>query len=115
MGITNGKIYGSKASAYQVLVRPKRDVWNVDGTVLMDTIPPLTAEFAYHGGEFKFHDYFASVRKHRYPVKFDPAAQPLTVDVLLKAFEFDGRPITFDYAKLLGAAPFLKKKSSSRA
>ncbi|WP_051681546.1 polysaccharide pyruvyl transferase family protein [Cellulomonas sp. HZM] len=63
------------------------------------------------GGEFKFHDYFASVRKHRYPVRFDPAAQPLTVEVLKEAFTFDARPITFNYAKLLRAAPFLKSKN----
>ena len=62
------------------------------------------------GGEFKFHDYFASVRKHRYPVRFDPAAQPLTVDVLRETFDFDARPITFDYGKLLRAAPFLRTK-----
>ncbi|MDM7831055.1 polysaccharide pyruvyl transferase family protein [Cellulomonas edaphi] len=63
------------------------------------------------GGEFKFHDYFASVKKHRYPVKFDPAAQPLTVDVLRKAFRFDARPITFDYKKLLTAAPFMRPRA----
>lgn len=55
--IKNGKIYGSKASAYQVLVRPERKVWSQDGAVLIDTHPPLTAEFAYHGGEFKFQNH----------------------------------------------------------
>lgn len=78
MAITNGKVYGSKAAAYQVLVRPKRDIWNHDGTVLMDSVPPLTAEFAYHGGEFTFHnpltgatDIGADIRGHY----FDSAQQ----------------------------------------
>lgn len=76
--IQNGKVYGSKASAYQVLVRPKIDKWNHDGTVLLDTRPPLTAEFAYHGGEFTFHnpltgatDVGADIRGHY----FDSAQQ----------------------------------------
>jgi len=43
-------------------------------------------------------------------VRFDPAAQPLTVDVLRETFDFDARPITFDYGKLLRAAPFLRTK-----
>lgn len=90
---------------------------SLHGLIVADTYGIPNAWLASgtpRGGEFKFHDYFASVRKHRYPVKFDPAAQPLTVDVLLKAFDFDGRPITFDYAKLLNAAPFLRKKSAAR-
>lgn len=76
--IKNGKVYGSKASAYQILVRPRRDVWNHDGSILMDTIQPLTAEFAYHGGEFTFHnpltgsqDIGADIRGHF----FDSAQQ----------------------------------------
>lgn len=80
MAITNGKVYGSKASAYQVLVRPRKDVWNHDGSVLLDTIQPLTAEFAYHGGEFTFHnpltgsqDIGADIRGHF----FDSAQQAL--------------------------------------
>jgi len=78
LAIKNGKVYGSKASAYQILVRPKRDIWNHDGTVLMDSVPPLTAEFAYHGGEFSFHnpltgsqDIGADIRGHY----FDSAQQ----------------------------------------
>lgn len=76
--IKNGKIYGSKASAYQVLVRPRKDIWNHDGSVLMDTRDPLTAEFAFHGGEFAFHnpltgaqDVGADIRGHY----FDSAQQ----------------------------------------
>jgi len=78
LAIKNGKVYGSKASAYQILVRPKRDKWNHDGTVLMETFLPLTAEFAYHGGEFTFHnpltgsqDVGADIRGHF----FDSAQQ----------------------------------------
>lgn len=78
MAITNGKVYGSKASAYQILVRPRKDVWNHDGSVLIDTRPALTAEFAYHGGEFTFHnpltgsqDIGADIRGHF----FDSAEQ----------------------------------------
>jgi hypothetical protein len=78
LAIQNGKIYGSKASAYQVLVRPPKNVWNHDGSVLMDTVPALTAEFAFHGGEFTFHnpltgsqDVGADIRGHF----FDSAQQ----------------------------------------
>lgn len=78
LAIQNGKVYRSKAAAYQVLVRPKRDIWNHDGSVLMDTVPPLTAEFAYHGGEFTFDnpltgakDVGADIRGHF----FDSAQQ----------------------------------------
>lgn len=52
MTIKNGKVYRSKASAYQVLIRPERRKWNDAGDVLIDTIPPLTAEFAKHGAEY---------------------------------------------------------------
>lgn len=78
MAIKNGKVYGSKASAYQVLVRPRKDIWNHDGSVLIDTRPALTAEFAFHGGEFTFHnpltgsqDIGADIRGHF----FDSAQQ----------------------------------------
>lgn len=57
VAIKNGKVYGSKAAAYQLLVRSSKDEWNADRTVVIDTRPPLTAEFAYHGGEFKYHDH----------------------------------------------------------
>lgn len=78
MAIKNGKVYGSKASAYQVLVRPRKDIWNHDGSVLIDQRDPLTAEFAFHGGEFTFHnpltgsqDIGADIRGHF----FDSAQQ----------------------------------------
>jgi hypothetical protein len=78
VAIKNGKTYRSKASAYQVLVRPKFDQWNQDGSVLINTRPPLTAEFAYHNGEVRFQnpltgqmDTGADIRGHF----FDSAAQ----------------------------------------
>jgi hypothetical protein len=78
LAISNGKVYGSKAAAYQVLVRPQKDSWNHDGSVLLDTRPALTAEFAFHGGEFTFDnpltgnkDVGADIRGHF----FDSAQQ----------------------------------------
>lgn len=62
MAILNGKRYHSSIAAYQVLVRPERKVWNRDGDVLIDTVPPLTAEFAYHGGEFAFDNTLTGAR-----------------------------------------------------
>nr|WP_269449845.1 polysaccharide pyruvyl transferase family protein [Auraticoccus cholistanensis] len=61
------------------------------------------------GGEFKFHDYFASVRKHRYPHDYDLAAQPLTVAELRRRFTFSPEPIDFNYRLLLDACPFLTR------
>lgn len=62
------------------------------------------------GGEFKFHDYFASVKKLRPAQTFDPSAQLVTRDVLKNSLEFNSSPIEFDYRKLLNACPFLKRK-----
>lgn len=61
------------------------------------------------GGEFKFHDYFASVRKLRTAQVFDPAAQDVTTAVLSEKLEFDGRLIEFNYRRLLDACPFLTR------
>lgn len=61
------------------------------------------------GGEFKFHDYFASVRKLRTVQVFDPAAQEVTADLLRDSLEFDGRLIDFNYRTLLDACPFLTR------
>jgi hypothetical protein len=78
LAIQNGKRYKSKYAAFQVLVRSQRDVWNQSGDVLLDTIPPLTAEFATHLGEFSFsnpltgsQDVGADIRGHF----FDSAQQ----------------------------------------
>lgn len=71
MAIHNGKKYQSKYAAFQVLVRSERKVWNPDGSVLLDTIKPLTLEFAKHLGEFPFNnpltgssDVAADIRGH---------------------------------------------------
>ncbi|KHS53866.1 polysaccharide pyruvyl transferase family protein [Brevibacterium linens] len=61
------------------------------------------------GGEFKFHDYFASVHKLRAPQAFRPDAQEVTAQVLQENIHFDARPITFNYRKLLDACPFLTR------
>lgn len=62
------------------------------------------------GGEYKFLDYFASVHKLRAPQSFRPDAQEVTAQVLQDKIEFDGRPIDFNYRKLLDACPFLSRK-----
>jgi pyruvyltransferase len=61
------------------------------------------------GGEFKFHDYFASVHKIRASVPFNPAARPVTVELLRSKFTFDDRPLQFSYRPLLDACPFLER------
>lgn len=60
------------------------------------------------GGEFKFHDYFASVKKYRDPHTIDLAKRKLTVERLRK-IAITGEPITFNYRKLLNACPFLEQ------
>lgn len=62
------------------------------------------------GGEFKFHDYFASVRKLRPAQTFDPAAQDVTAGLLRDSLEFDGGLIDFNYRRLLDACPFLTRR-----
>lgn len=57
MAIQNGKQYQSKYAAFQVLVRSERKIWSPDGAVLLDTVPPLTLEFAKHFGEFAFENH----------------------------------------------------------
>lgn len=62
------------------------------------------------GGEYKFHDYFASVQKLRQPQSFDPAAGPVTREVIERNFKFSGEAITFNYRPLLDACPFLRRR-----
>jgi pyruvyltransferase len=62
------------------------------------------------GGEFKFHDYFASVRKHRYPQSYDMTNGPHTVRRLSDAFTFSAEPIVFDHRTLLDACPFMRRR-----
>ena len=78
MAIKNGKQYQSKAAAYQILIRPEIKKWDATGSVVIDTVPPLTAEFAKHLGEFGFtnpmtggQDTAADIRGHF----FDSAQQ----------------------------------------
>lgn len=61
------------------------------------------------GGEFKFYDYFLSVDKVRHSKRYDVVKRGLSQESLLAHFDFDGRPIKFDYEKLLDACPFLKR------
>ena len=48
--------FQSKAAAYQVLVRPERKRWSPDGTVVLETFPPLTAEFGIWESEYSYQD-----------------------------------------------------------
>lgn len=61
-----------------------------------------------YGGQYKFFDYFATVRKFRSPHDLD-ASTPVTADRLRDSLHFDGRPIVFDHRKLLDACPFLER------
>lgn len=67
------------------------------------------------GGEFKFHDYFASVKKWRDPHNIELDKRPLTVELLRKEIEISGEPITFNYRKLLNACPFLQRKPKPKS
>jgi hypothetical protein len=62
------------------------------------------------GGEYKFYDYFASVKKFRTPQRFDAAAaKEVTGDLLESVFTFQGDAIDFDPRPLLDACPFLQR------
>lgn len=55
--ITGGKLYRSKASAYQVLVQGREPIgYDMRGEPNRWT-KELTAEFAHHGGEFLYTDH----------------------------------------------------------
>jgi pyruvyltransferase len=60
------------------------------------------------GGSYKFFDYFSTVNKFRNPRRFDTSL-PVTAARLRDSFEFDGRPIEFDFRGLLDACPFLER------
>jgi len=49
-----GKVYYSPFSAYQFIVRPRRDIFT--GGVKTDEIRELVAEFAIHGGEYEYEN-----------------------------------------------------------
>ena len=85
---------------------------SLHGLVIADTfgipnawVMSLTA----HGGAYKYFDYFSTVNKFRNPRNFDTTL-PVTAERLRDSFEFDGRPIEFDYHKLLDACPFLERR-----
>lgn len=65
------------------------------------------------GGVFKYYDYFASVNKFRIPHQYSIGKEGLEPSHLLKKFDFDGKPIEFNYRKLLDACPFLRRKPQS--
>lgn len=56
-------LFRSRYAAYQVLVRSERKIWDATGSVIIDTVPPLTAEFAKHLGEFDWQDTDGSTRR----------------------------------------------------
>ncbi len=60
-----------------------------------------------NGGEFKYLDYFASVNKLRQPHHVDLRGESWTPESLAEKFEYDDRPIEFDYTALLDACPFV--------
>jgi pyruvyltransferase len=84
---------------------------SLHGLVIADAygIPSswVTSKTAY-GGYYKFYDYFATVQKFRDPHQVDTSI-PLTADRLRDSLRFDGRPIVFDYRRLLDACPFLER------
>jgi len=60
-----------------------------------------------NGGEFKYLDYFASVNKMRQPHYIDLRGEAWSPERLSERFEYDERPIEFDYAALMDACPFV--------
>jgi len=62
-----------------------------------------------NGGEFKYHDYFASVGKLRRPHHVDLREIELTPSGIGAHVEFDDRPLDFDTEALLDACPFLRR------
>jgi pyruvyltransferase len=58
------------------------------------------------GREFKFWDYFCSVKKPRDPMVYDLLQPGLTVQKLIHDLAYDGSPITIDLDPLRSACPF---------
>jgi hypothetical protein len=56
-------LFRSRYAAYQLLVRSERKIWDATGSVIIDTVPALTAEFAKHLGEFDWEDDTGATRK----------------------------------------------------
>lgn len=56
-------LFRSRYAAYQVLVRSEIKKWDATGSVIIDTIPALTVEFAKHLGEFDYKDDSGATRR----------------------------------------------------
>ncbi|MGW8566295.1 LicD family protein [Isoptericola sp. NPDC055881] len=69
---------------------------------------------APRGGAFPFHDYFGGVQKLRAPHRFDPAAQPVTRELLEEVFTFSDEAIRFDHRAFLDASPLLHRTGAPR-
>ncbi|MFD1825503.1 polysaccharide pyruvyl transferase family protein [Mumia zhuanghuii] len=65
------------------------------------------------GGEFKYLDYFASVDKFRLPQGLKIKGREVTVAYLRSRLDFDARPITFDFRRLLDACPFMERRPTA--
>ena len=68
--------------------------------------------YTARGGEYKFFDYFSTVNKFRNPHHLRHLA-PRDRSTAAGLLHFDGRPIEFDYRKLLDACPFLERKGAT--
>ncbi|SEQ76697.1 LicD family protein [Loktanella sp. DSM 29012] len=91
---------------------------SLHGLILADAygIPSAwLASTSPRGGEFKFHDYFASVQKWRLAQELDLAKRTVTTKLLGNALTFNGAPMHYDYGPLLEACPFLRKKGCPKA
>ena len=66
-----------------------------------------------NGGEFEHLDYFASVNKLRQLHHVDLRGGSWTPESLAEKFEYDDRPIEFDYTALLDACPFVVRADRS--
>jgi len=54
--LTGGKLYGSRAKAFQVILQGRNPVrWDMTGRPIEWT-KELVAEFAFHAGEYTFHN-----------------------------------------------------------
>jgi len=54
-GYQPGLIFWSKYAGYEYIVRPRKDKFSADGTVI-DSTPELVASWATHGGEYNYTD-----------------------------------------------------------
>lgn len=102
-----------EATIDQMLACKRIVTSSLHGLIIADTYGIPSAWISSRtptGGEFKFYDYFATVKKFREIQYFSFTTAPLTVERVLGALRFDDRPIDFRWAKLLDACPFLERK-----